>query len=144
MSDAPPRGRVIAFCVLATIILAGPVYGHFFATGSAKYLGWKMFSRKATDYCAVDYWRPAEGGARAPIDRFDLLKQPADRRARHLWRIRDVNHATRVGRSLCNPLRQRLRDTGAKARPDVRVAVRCARPEGWVTMPVPDQNLCAR
>lgn len=143
MSDRPPRGRVVAFCVLATVILVGPVYGHFFATGSAKYLGWKMFSRKATDFCAVEYWWPSPAG-RQILDRFAELKQPAGKRSGHLWRIRDVNHARKVGEALCAPLATRARAAGSTERPDVRMAVRCARPTGWEVMQIPDVNLCAR
>lgn len=144
MSAAPPpRGVLIGFCVLATVILVGPVYGHFFATGSAKYLGWKMFSRKATNFCAVEYWWPSDAG-RQVIDRFAEFERPADRRAGHLWRIKDVDSARKIGRSLCRPLTKRARAAGSKERVDVRMAVRCARPDGWEDMQIPDVNLCAR
>lgn len=128
---APPRGRAIALCVLAAIILLGPIYGHFFATGSAKYLGWKMFSRKATNFCAVQFV-DAEG---APLDRYAVLKAPrGERRSAYLHRFRDVTAAERAGKAMCKAIGE-----GAH----VALTARCARPDGWT--PLMDKgDLCRR
>jgi hypothetical protein len=125
------RGRAIAFWVLGAIILLGPIYGHFFATGSAKYLGWKMFSRKATNFCAVEF-TDAKG---AQLDRYAVLKAPRDaRRSAYLKRLRDVPAAERIGKSMCKAIGE-----GAH----VALTARCARPEGW--SPVVDKgDLCRR
>jgi hypothetical protein len=123
-------GHRVAFFVLAAIILLGPIYGHFFATGSAKYLGWKMFSRKATGFCAVQY-TDAQG---AELDRFAVLKTPRDkRRGRHLWRIRDLKAARHIGRSMCKAM-------GRTAH--VKLTARCARSNGWEAMP--EEVVCGR
>jgi len=95
--DAPPtvaapslrrlRARALGLVVLGAIITLGPAYGHFFATGSHEYLGWKMFSRQATDFCAVAYWRPDPSG-RVPLDRFAVLGYDPDRAPADLRRVR--------------------------------------------------------
>lgn len=131
MTDPAPRGRAIAFWVLAAIILLGPVYGHFFATGSAKYLGWKMFSRKATNFCAVEF-ADADG---APLDRYAVLKaRPDDRRSAYLKRFRDVRAAERVGKSMCKALGERAH---------VALTARCARPGGWTDL-IDKGDVCRR
>ena len=114
-----PRGRAVAFWVLAALMLLGPIYGHFFATGSAKYLGWKMFSRKATNFCAVDF----VDGEGAPLDRYAVLKVTRDdRRGAYLRRLRDVAAAERVGQTMCKAIGR-----GAH----VALTARCAQPDGW-------------
>lgn len=129
-NDAPSKRVPVLFWVLAVVILFGPIYGHFFATGSAKYLGWKMFSRKATGFCAVEY----TNGQGAVLDRFEVLKTPRDkRRGRHLWRVRDIKAARHIGRSMCKSM-------GRTAH--VKLSARCARSNGWET--VPEETLCAR
>lgn len=129
--DPTVSSRVpIVFWILAAIIALGPIYGHFFATGSAKYLGWKMFSRKATGFCAVEY----TDGQGARLDRFAVLKIPPDpRRGRHVWRIRDAKAARRIGQSMCKAL-------GRSA--EVRFTARCARSDGWQALP--EEVVCSR
>lgn len=122
------RGRAIAFWVLGAIILLGPIYGHFFATGSAKYLGWKMFSRKATNFCSARFV-DVQGGS---IDRYDVLKPPRNvRRKKNPKRFRDMRAVERVGKSMCKAI-------GKDA--IVGTIAHCAEPHGW-SVTVKD-NLC--
>ncbi len=120
--------RFPAFLILAVLILGGPVYGHFFATGSHRYIGWKMFSRKATDFCAVEYWRVVDG-ASVPVDRFEVLGN----RSRRLVRIRDAKTAARYGRSMCRKLGRGT---------DLRMRVRCATPKRWAAPVGEETKLC--
>lgn len=129
--------RFPAFLILATLILVGPAYGHFFATGSHRYLGWKMFSRKASDFCAVDYWQVAQDGTRVPLDRFEIFGHPKDdpkrKPPKHIWRVKNQSEARRFGRIMCKKL-------GGDV--DVRVAVRCASKTLWVDVEDGSENLC--
>jgi hypothetical protein len=127
------RARAVAFAVLATVILLGPVYGHFLASGSHRYLGWKMFSRKATDFCAVAYWTPTADGGRRPLDRFESLGYPRDRAPADLWKVRDLRAAQVIGAKMCRRLGGGV---------DVRVDVRCATAEGWVDAAAGEATLC--
>ena len=131
-SSAPKAhwGRAVAFYVLGAIILLGPVYGHFFATGSAKYLGWKMFSRKATNFCSARFV-DAQG---EPLERYAVLKAPRDpRRRKKSKRFRDVPAVERVGQSMCKAIGK-----GAT----VGMIAHCAQPDGW-SVSVKD-NVCRR
>ena len=122
--------RALAFAVFAALILVGPLVGHLTDTGNLSYVGWKMYSRKATDFCAVDYQQVVAGQSQ-PLDRFAVLK--AAPRARDLWRLPNLRAAEQVGQRLCRAL-------GPNA--DVRVVVRCARPHGWEPVADGSKKLC--
>ncbi len=123
--------RFPLFMVLAGIILLGPVYGHFFATGSHAYIGWKMFSRKATVFCAVDYWEVVEG-ERRPVDRFALLPK---HKSKALRRITTAKRARKYGREMCKAL-----GPGK----DLRLRLKCGERAGWGPETGGERNLCTR
>ena len=132
-AKAPPRWRFPVFVALAAVIVVGPVYGHFFATGSLEYVGWKMFSRKGSDFCAVDYWQPTGDGGRRALDRYALLGFTGKRPPPGLRLIRDAAAARRVAERMC-----RAMGRGA----DVRATLRCASRAGWRPETGGDRNLC--
>jgi hypothetical protein len=145
MSAAPPQGPASAprwrfgvFIALAAVIVLGPTYGHFFARGDLKHLGWRMFYVSAVDFCAVDYYTVDEGGARlTTIDRRELLVPAGKPTPPNLWRIANVKAAEAVGRDLCGALAAR-----GDRRVDLRLNARCGGLEGWVVGATGDHNLC--
>lgn len=128
-----PRWRFPLFVALAAIIVVGPTYGHFFARGDLKHLGWRMFYVSAVDFCAVRYTTVGEGGARTTIDRLQHLVPRGKPPPPRLWRIPDVQAAEAVGRDLCRAL------GGAV---DLRLEARCGSVDGWVVAATGDRNLC--
>ena len=131
--DAPSRLRFPIFIVLAALMLLGPVYGHFFATGSARYLGWRMYSRSSVGFCAVRYFTVDAQGRSTLVDHVRALGY-ADRPVpKDLWRVPSLRAARVHGRKIC----QRL-----GGHPDVRLEARCASPDGWVEVASGGVPLC--
>jgi len=117
--------RVVAFSVLAAVMLFGPTYGHFFATGRLEHLGWRMYRVRALGFCAVDYRQRLADGREEPIDRLEVLGYGADAETEppfEVWRVGSPESAREQGRQLCARL-------GPSA--DVRARVRCATVDGW-------------
>lgn len=126
------RARIIAFTILAAIIVVGPAYGHFFAEGDLRHLGWRMFRVTATRFCAVEY-RDGPGEGARPIDRFAALVPRGRTPPTRLWRITDEKEARRIAADLCRAL-------GRDA--DVRMTLQCASEDGWRERVTPEERLC--
>lgn len=126
--------RVAAFTILATVILLGPTYGHFFAKGRLEHLGWRMYRVRALDFCAVDYRRHLADGSEEPIDRLAVLGYTdPDAVPYEVWHVGSPESAREQGRQLCGRI-------GAGA--DVRVVLRCATVDGWRTDDDGTHDLC--
>ena len=120
--DAPSRFLFPAFIVLAALMLLGPIYGHFFATGSGQYVGWRMYSRSSVGFCTVRYYQVDARGQRTPVDRIAALGYAGKRLPRNLWRVPNLQTARLHGRKMCRRL---------PGKPDLRLDARCATKQGW-------------
>jgi hypothetical protein len=131
--DAPSRLRFPIFIVLAALMLLGPIYGHFFATGSASYLGWRMYSRSSTGFCAVRYSEVDARGHSTTVDRVRALGYAGRAVPKDLWRVPNLRAARQHGRKMCKRV-------GGK--PDLRLEARCADPAGWIVAATGVVPLC--
>lgn len=130
------RLRLVAFAVLAAVIVLGPFYRQVLHGEMRAFRSWRMFRGLGHDVCDVRYSRVMPDGRAMDVDRYTLLGVARPPHApRDIWMIESMAAAAELAQRLCEHLPPTERD--------LRLAARCGSRAGWLPASDGSRNFCA-